>query len=190
MPTYDPPQSGISYSQALKQAWVHADTNVTVLETLAFAMSPTPFLDANGNPTEVYVVRDYQALTATLEDNAPMHAGQPVTFQPVAFEMDLAAEKEGGIPTIQLKIDNVSRQIYSLLAQLQGTLNKVTVTHRTYLSSDTSGPHVLPVTILTLQQVNVLVDSVEATCGLGDIHNSRFPADVHDVVRFPGLTAR
>jgi hypothetical protein len=190
MPTFDTPLSGVSHSQALKQAWVLADTTVTVLETLTFAMTPQPFLDENGNPTEAYVVRDFAPLTATLEADAPMHAGQPVTFLPVAFDMDLPSEQEGGVPQIALKVDNVSRQIYDLLKQLNGTLNKVTLTHRTYLTSDLSGPHTLPVTKFTLQEVSVLVDHVEAKAGLGDIHNTRFPADVHDVVRFPGLTAR
>lgn len=188
MPSFGDPINGVTHSDALKQAWVHADTSVVIHDTLSFGCAS--FRDGDGNPFEGRFVRDYVPLVATLEDDAPMNAGEEVTFQAVRFELDLCSEQEGGIPDIRISVDNVSREISDLLQQTAGTRDKVTVTHRRYLSSDTSGPHTLPVTRLTIQSATVMVDHVEASAGFGEMHNTRWPADLHDVARFPGLTAR
>jgi len=190
MPSFGPPLNGITHSDALKEAWVHAPGSVVIHDTLSFAMKPSPFLDGDGNPMEARVVNDWVPLAATLEDSAPMNAGEEVTFQPVPFELELPPEQEGGIPDIQISVDNVSRELSELLEQTDGTRNIVTVTHRRYLSSDTSGPHTIPVLTLTVRTPVVTVDRVTATAGFGEMHNTRWPADVHDVARFPGLSAR
>jgi len=190
VPTFGSPLNGISHSDALKSAWVYADGAVVIHETLSFGKKPTPFLDGSGNPTEYRFVRDFVPLNATLEDSAPVDAGVEVLFRPVPFDLDLPAEKEGGVPDITITVDNVSREVSDLLMQTQGTRDIVTVTHRTYLSSDTSGPHTLPVLTLSLQSATPDVDRVTAQAGFGELHNTRWPADIHDVKRFPGLSAR
>jgi hypothetical protein len=188
MPSFDEPINGVSHSQALKQAWVHADGSVVQHDTLTFSCAA--FLDDSNQPFEARFVNDTQDLAATLEDDAPLNAGEEVVFTACPFDMDLSAEKEGGIPDISITVDNISREVSELLLRTLGTRDKISVTYRRYLSSDTTGPHTLPVTRLTLQTAIPDVDRVEATAGFGELHDTRFPADVHDVERFPGLTAR
>jgi len=190
MPTFGDPLNGVSHSDAVKEYWVHADGSVVMHDTISFAKTPTPFVDGDGNPMEARIVRGFSHLCAVLEDDAPMNAGEEVAFTGMPFEFDLPAEQEGGIPDITLRADNVSRELSDLLNQTLGTRDVVTVTHRRYLSNDLSGPHTLPVTTLELQGASVEVDHVEAKAGFGAMHNTRWPADVHDVARFPGLTAR
>lgn len=189
MPTFGAPLNGISHSDALKQAITHAESSDPILVTLS--MYNATFVDGNGNPTELRIVRDFQDLLATLEAGAPLNGGQQVTFTALPFELVRPSEKDGGSPPeITLRIDGVSRQVLNYLKQTMGSLNVTTVTLREYLTSDTSAPHTDPPLTLELTGAEAHVDYVEAKASFGRIADTRFPADIFDNKRFPGLSAR
>jgi len=190
MPAFtDPPLNGVSHSDALKEAYVHAETTAVIHTTVE--LNNDDFTDADGNPTGIRLVRDFQDLQATLEDDAPLNPGEEVTFIGLPFEFTRPSERDGGEPPeVQLAIDNVSCEVMRQLKQTQGSLNVTTVTIREYLSTDTSAPHIDPPLVLELQGAVADVDRVTARASFGSLANSRFPADNYDAERFPGLSAR
>jgi hypothetical protein len=187
MPIFtDDPVGGVSYSDALKNAWVHGDTDVAMLTTIT--LSNPNFVDESGNPTEHYIVRDFDDLLATLEPSAPMNGGEEVLFLGAPFEFTRPSEMDDSAPNeIQLSIDNVSRHIKRALDQTMESLAVTTVTLREYLSTDTSAPHNDPVLVLELQGAEVEMGVVTARAAFGNSGNKRFPADIYDSERFPGL---
>jgi hypothetical protein len=190
MPAFtDTPLHGVAYSDALKEAWAHADSSVVIHTTLE--LSNDAFVDENGAPYAARVVRDFVDLVATLEADAPMNPGDAVTFTALPFEFTRPAETDAGAPAaVGLSLDNVSRELARLLDQTQGSLNVTTVTLREYLSTDTSAPHNDPPLVLELQGATVSLGRVEARAAFGGLANERFPADIYDAARFPGLGAR
>lgn len=189
MPTFLAPLNGVTHSEALKEALTHADTSAVILTTLELR-NPN-FRDAAGNPTAIRVVRDHAALTATLEADAPLNPGAAVEFQAIPFEFTRPSERDGGAPPeITLALDNVSREVMRHVMQTLGTLDTTSVTLRDYLSSDTSAPHTDPPLTLELTAVTASVERVDAKATLGNLANSRFPADRYDAARYPGLSAR
>jgi hypothetical protein len=189
MPTFtDDPVGGVSYSDALKEAWVHGDTSVALLTTVT--LSNANFTDENGAPTEHYLVRNFEDIAATLEADAPMNAGQEVTFQACPFDFTRPSEVDDSAPTaVTFSIDNVSRHIMRALDQTLESFDVTTITLREYLSNDLSAPHNDPPLVLELQTAEVGIDRAEATASYGDSGNKRFPADTYDITRFPGLVS-
>src|SRR5574344_1669773 len=74
-------------SEALKEAYASAPSDVILLHTLE--LRHPAFVDGDGNPTAIRVVRDHKNLICTLEDTAPLQGGQEVEFQAMAFDLEL-----------------------------------------------------------------------------------------------------
>lgn len=186
MPTFGDPLNGVSYSEALKEAWTHGDSEVVFHTTVT--LSNPQFVDSLGNQIEHRLVRDYVDLQATLEADAPMNPGQEVTFQACPFNFSRPSEVDDSAPTeMTFTIDNVSREIKRALDQTLGSFDVTTITVREYLSSDTSAPHNDPPLVLELQGATVDLGKVQARAAYGNAGNRRFPADTYDRDRFPGL---
>ena len=80
-------------SQALKEAYASAPSEVVILHTLE--LRHPSFLDEDGQHVAVKVVRDNQDLTARLEETAPLNPGEMVTFIAMGFDLELL--KMGGV---------------------------------------------------------------------------------------------
>jgi hypothetical protein len=188
MPTYLPAVQGIQRSEAIAESMASATAGDPILLTLEI-YHPS-FVDDNGDPTAARVVNDYRNLAATLEADAPLDASTEVTFIGVPFRYTRQEQTDSGAPAgVQIEIDNVSLAITRLLAQLPGSLDPIRCIEREYLPSDTSAPHVLPVTKLYLSGVEVDVTSVKATVSFGDLTNRRFPVDEYTREQWPALAA-
>ena len=74
-------------SEALKEAYASAPSNVVILHTLE--LRHPAFKDENGNSTAIRVVRDNVNHTCRLEDNAPLDGGKEVEFVDLAFDLQL-----------------------------------------------------------------------------------------------------
>lgn len=176
------------YQQALKEAYAANPADDVVLDTIE--IRHPAFVDDNGNATAIRIVRGYDDIVATLESDAPLNAGQAVTFIGAAFNFVLPGFEEGQIPQLQITLDNVSREVTEHLEQAIGQLAPIEVTYRPYLHSDLSGPQMDPPIHMLLTSVTVDVFQVTGTATLNDVHNWGFPATVggyYTTSRFPGL---
>lgn len=170
-------------SEALKEAYASADVSVVIINTLE--IRHPAFVEP------IRVVSDYAPVSAKLEANAPLNAGQVVTFQPFAFEMTLPEVMDKGVPELSLKIDNVSREIIQNIELAIPQPDKLEVTYRAYLSNDmlTNGPHNDPPLHLTITSIEADAMAIQARASIADFVNKKFPSQEYDETRFPGLIA-
>lgn len=168
-----------SLKEAIKEAYALAPTGVVILNTLEFRHP------AFTQP--IRCVLDYQNLTATLEADAPVDAGQAVEFVAYAFDMTLPPVDESARPEILIVIDNVSREITDQLDAAAELPDKIELTYRPYLSTDTSAPQMDPPLHLVVTEVDADNARITARGTFGDYSNKRFPAEDYSTARFPGL---
>lgn len=176
------------YQQALKEAYAANPTDAVVLDTLE--VRHPAFVDDLGNPTAIRVVIGYDDIVATLEAGAPLDAGKAVTFIAGAFNFMLPGFKEGEVPSLEITLDNVSRDITAHIEQAIGQLTPIEITYRPYLASDLSAPQMDPPINMILTNVKVDVFKVTGTATLNDVHNWGFPGGLNGLytqARFPGL---
>lgn len=189
MPTFRDPVRGVSYSQALAEAYASAPDDEIVLDTLEFRHSL--FVDGSGNPTAVWVVNDHTELLAYLEAGAVISGGAQVTFQPVRFSFARPSESESGAaPEISVQVDNVARILIPYLDLVKESKELVTLTWRQYLANDLTAPHIDPPVALTVTSVQADMNSVALRAGFADLTNRRFPGREYTARLFPGLVAR
>ena len=102
-----------SLSEALKEAYASAPSDVILLHTLE--LRHPAFVDGDGSPTAIRVVRDHVNHKCTLEDTAPLNAGLEVEFQAMAFDLELPPVNTTPLPEITFTLDNVARDIMDYL---------------------------------------------------------------------------
>jgi len=173
-------------SQAIKEAYASAPSNVIILHTLE--LRHPAFVDELSNPIAVRVVRDNQDLTARLEATAPLNAGAMVLFTAMGFDLELPAIDTSPVPEISITLDNVSRELVKHLDAAVQTQDKIEITYRPYLSTDLEGPQLDPPFTLVLTEVTADAMRITGRARMLDIGNKAFPSDVYNALRFPGLS--
>ncbi len=172
--------------QAIREAYASAPSDVVILHTLE--LRHPAFVDDDGEPTAIRVVRDHVDLNARLETDAPLDAGKKVRFVALGFELELPPVDTAPVPEIAVTLDNVSREIVRHLDDAATSLQKIEVTYRPYLSTDLEGPQMDPPITLVLTEVEADVFRVTGRARMLDIGNKSFPAETYTAKRFPGLT--
>jgi hypothetical protein len=173
-------------TEAIKEAYANTSDDDVLFETLEFVHSS--FLDEEGNQTPIRVVRDYQDLEATLEDTAPVNAGQKVKFIRFAFDIVLPEISQGASKEITITIDNVSQLIGENIDRSKDTNEKIIVIYRPFLLSDLSQPQINPPYQFILRSVEVNEMQVVGKASFEiDFTNRSFPSDTYTSERFPGL---
>ena len=172
-------------SEALREAYASAPSNVVILHTLE--IRHPDFRDEAGNSTAIRVVRDQQDLIARLEASAPINAGQQVRFVAMGFELDLPPVDIAPVPEIAITLDNVTREIVKHLDEASISESPIEVTYRPYLSNDLSGPQMDPPITLVITEVEADVQRVTAKARMADIGNKTFPSRLYTATEFPGL---
>lgn len=166
-------------SQAIKEAYASApDTDVAYHTLEIYHPSFT---------TPIRVVRDFVDLSAKLESTAPRDASTYVTFVGYAFDIVPPEVSSTGVPTLQITIDNVARDIMAGLEQAVMTSTPITVIYRMFLASDLTGPQNNPPMALTIISISADVFKVTATATFGDLVNKKFPSVLYNIETFPGL---
>ena len=95
--------------QAIREAYASAPADTVILHTLE--LRHPAFVDDDGRPTAVRVVRDHVDLTARLEAGAPLDGGETVRFVALSFDLELPPVDTAPVPEIAVTLDNVSREI-------------------------------------------------------------------------------
>ncbi|QTD91754.1 DUF1833 family protein [Burkholderia anthina] len=173
-------------SEALAEVYASNPEDDFVLNTLEIR-HPT-FIDDDGNPTAIRVVADHEPLTAMLEDDAPMNAGQSVRFEAMAFGFALPSTEEGQAPQLSVKLDGVSREAVGHLENAIGQTEQIEVTHRRFLAADpAAGPQDGEPLTLYAGVATANLTQVEMTATLTDVHNKAFPNRIYSPSVFVGL---
>ncbi|MCM1323369.1 MAG: DUF1833 domain-containing protein [Acetobacter sp.] len=173
-------------SEALKEAYASAPSDVILLHTLE--LRHPSFVDENGKPTAIRVVRDNVNHICTLEDSAPLDAGKEVEFIAMGFDLELPPIEAIPVPEITLTLDNVSTEIIQYLDRAVETQDMIEMTYRPYLSNDLSGPQMNPPITLVITEITADISKISATARMMDIGNKSFPAENYTVKKYPGLS--
>jgi hypothetical protein len=182
MPDYLPAQLGMTYSEALAEAYASATAGDPALTTLE--------LHHPAFSVPARVVSDTRDLLATLEATAPVDPSTQVTFTALPFRAAPPEQSDSGAPApVQIEIDNISLDLADLLLQARDSFEPVQVYVREYLPSDTSAPHILPVLVMEMSDIALDVQSATAQLSFGNLTNMRWPAHLYTRERFPALGA-
>lgn len=174
-------------SQAIREAYASAPSDLVIYHTLE--LRHPAFVDEYGNPAPIRVVRDWADLTVTLEDSAPLNAGEEVTFIRFSFDFNKPEVAATGVPQLTIEIDNVDRAIVANIEAALTTTDLVEATYREFISSDLSGPQNDPPIHMTIMSITADVFKVKAVAGFPDLMNRRFPTLEYSSEVFPGLAA-
>ena len=166
-------------SQAIKEAYASAPNTSVAYHTLEIYHPSFT--------TPIRVVRDFVDLSARLESTAPRDASTYVTFVGYAFDIVPPEVSSTGVPSLQITIDNVARDIMANLELAVTTSTPITVIYRMFLSTDLTGPQNNPPMALTIISISADVFKVTATATFGDLVNKRFPSVTYNIETFPGL---
>lgn len=176
----------LALSEAIREAYASAPADTVILHTLE--LRHPSFLDDDGQPTAIRVVRDHVDLMARLEEGAPVDGGSIVRFVAMGFELELPPVDTAPVPEITVTLDNVSRELVRHLDAASTSQDKIEVTYRPYLSTDREGPQMDPPITLILTEVEADVFRITGRARMLDIGNKAFPAETYTARRFPGLT--
>lgn len=168
-------------SAAIREAYASAPSDVVILHTLELRH---PSFDQ-----PIRVVNDHKDLTARLEPTAPQNPGEDVLFVRFAFRFSLPDVMSTGMPEIEIEIDNLAPEIISYMDTAAQTEQLIEVTYRPYLSTDLKSPQMDPPLTLVLHDVEATIFTVRGRASFGDFGNRRFPNQLYDAQRFPGLVA-
>jgi hypothetical protein len=180
------PVPDASLSEAIREAYTSAPSDVVILHTLE--LRHPGFLDEQGAPTAIRVVRDRVDLFAHLESSAPLHPGEEVRFVAMAFDLNLPAVDSMPVPEVEITLDNVTREVMRHLDAAVQSQQMIEVTYRPYLSNDLSGPQMDPPLTLVLSFVEANPLRISARARMVDIGNKAFPGRTYTAKEFPGLT--
>lgn len=184
------------WGEALEEAYASAPTDEVVLHTLE--LRHPSFTDAEGNPSAVRLVRDPGTLLETiddvevyglrlrLEDDAPMNAGEFVTFVSCMFDFSLPGQAEGSLPEVEVSLDNVTREVSGYLDTAVGERATLELTYREFLASDKGTPQFI-LSGLSLSRVRSTVFRVSGSASFVDLLNSSFPKKLYRPSEFRGL---
>ena len=172
-------------SQALKEAYASAPSNVIIHPTLELYHSA--FKDSEGNPAPIRVVRDYNNLTAKLESTAARNPNEYVDF--IAFNFEFTKPEVGpdNVPSITITMDNIDRSIVANIEQTMGTYEQIKVIYREYISTNLSAPQNNPPIEMSIMSISVTSMKVTATAGFPNLMNRRFPTKEYTTEVFTGL---
>ncbi len=148
-------------SQALRDTYASVGPEI-VLYTLE--------LNHKTFPGPFYMVRNWEDFEANLENSGPL-----VTFQKFAFDFTEPKKDAVGNASLNIRIDNVSREMSELLENsIDGSQTPIEVVYRIYLASDPSGPQNTPLK-LSMRNITTTNTSASGTAEIIPLINRRFP---------------
>lgn len=179
MPNYQTARNGVSMSYAQ-------------LEAAAVAPVTRPML----NTYELYhplsgrhrFVADNENLLATLEADAPADASTEVEFLAAPLTIDKPDESDtAATPETTLSLDNVSGLMSSQLDLTRGSLTPWELTERVFAGDDTSGPAILPPTVLDVDGVAIKGTALALKASFGNPNDVNVPRRTFKRSDYPGL---
>lgn len=127
-------------------------------------------------------------MTFGIEDGADFNGGETVTFQAVPFHAERPEFAEGRVPTCDVSIDNVGRELIPQIEAAVQVKADLAVLFREYRSDDLTEPCYGPIRFI-MRKVRINGTTVVGTAQLDDLTNRKFPHKIASVQEFPGLVA-
>jgi hypothetical protein len=158
----------------LKRVYASAPQDLRYVETLELTHSkfPEPF----------YITNDTQTWEFTLEDNSVK------LFKILPFKIVLPAQDGMGRQDLRISIENVGLEaVEAMDAAGQDPSENINVVYRVYLDKPLSAPQNSPPLRLTVTNISMTLDTIEATATKADTLNRAFPGVVYRTDNYPGL---
>ncbi|OHV13017.1 DUF1833 family protein [Kushneria phosphatilytica] len=129
----------------------------------------------------IRVVRGYEDITVLLED------GSEAEFQASGIEIALPKTDNSGSQSLKFGLDNVHGTVQQAVDAANDAGEQVTVTYRSYLSSDLTTPAEPPIR-MPLKKVSMEGATVNITAAYADIIGWAWPRRRYTTSFAPGLT--
>lgn len=183
-------------SDALKEAYASAPSDKVIINTLSLYFNG---LKPDGeNEDELYFFSGFQGdyrtdkgvpmLQARLEDTSRFHPGEVIEFMAIPFKIILPDISSEATATGKLKIDGVGRDVTDQLKAAVEVGEAIELTYRQYLSDvKLDGPQNIPVMEFNISNVGATALTVSGSITTTSIGTLRFPKEVYDRDRWPGL---
>ncbi len=172
----------ITATRAWEEAAATVDVTERMLVTLEFVHS---VFTENGAPAPIRAVMNTEDMRFRLDGNAPLNAGELVTFKAIPFGIEYPSIGQLGAEA-GIWIDNVNREVGRYLQPATALNESVRVIFRGYLKSDPDtvghGPYQL-----LLRNVKRKASRLEGTLTIADPTRLRVMREVYDQARFPAL---
>jgi Domain of unknown function (DUF1833) len=173
-------RKGVTLNQALQEAAASSPIGRAMLygyelwhETLA---EPIRF------------VNNTEAMTATLEADAPRNAGEAVEFLAIPLAMERPEESDtAASPSVTLSRPDVSGILKAALDDARGSLASWTIIERLYASDDLSTPAMLPPLTYELTSAQIAGAAAKITAAFDDDANVAIPRITFKGDEYPGL---
>lgn len=179
MPTYQSPRHGVSMSYAQMEAAAVAPLQRAMLNTFEL------YHPLSGRHR---FVADNENLLATLEADAPADASTEVEFLAAPLSVNKPDESDAAAtPETTLSLDNVAGLMSAELDKTRGSLEPWPLTERVYASDDTSGPAILPPTVLEVESVAIKGTALAIKAGFGNPNNVNVPRRTFKRANYVGL---
>ena len=172
----------------LREHFASGTADEVPVDTLEFS-HPSFVAEDGVTPAAARFVNDPHddaGFDATLEDDAPMNAGETVNFACGQFDAQLPDQNTTGLPTCQISVDNVTRQLMPLLKLAAQNPAPIGVIYRCYVASDTLAPAQI-VTNMTMKNANASFTRVTANIGFDDFLGKPFLTSTYNHKDHPGL---
>jgi hypothetical protein len=161
-------------SDELKRVYTSAPRDDYYIETLSIEH---PLI------TTRYLTNQYPSFTADLEDTTP------ITFEYVPFQVIPPRASEDAALSLQVAIDNTSRELVDELEILSAQPTEpIILKYRVYTASDLTSPANDPPMTLDITSLNMTNSIITFSAGTTNLRSLPFPKVLYTVEEFPGLS--
>ena len=168
----------------LKENYTTAPSNQVEIHTIHLQYNDSNN-DSNNTPNNVRYANTHDDPVNTIqltEEN-----GTTVNYERRWFEISIPSLNDRGAVAGKLQIENVDLAITDIINEIAGTLNKITLTYRIYLSTDLTVPQINPPPLFYLTNAVISVDQVRFQLVHPNLVNRSYPHRVYTVNEFPQL---
>jgi hypothetical protein len=181
---------GSPYSDDLREFMYSNTPDLVALDTIELR-HPAFVAEDGVTPAAARIVNDGDDLVVTLPDDAPMNAGEEVTFTRCRFDLTLPESNGPGLPSCQLGVENIGEELMAPIEAAVTVPKPIQITYRQVLcpKDDAAAPGEIGVEIdgMTLRRVNATALRVTGTAGFEDDLNTPFPRKKYTPQEYPGL---
>lgn len=176
-------------------AEARASASVDQFELEAVEIRHPAWVDENDLPAALRLVLDNRDWNLLHEPEAPLNAGQTVTYVSTAMRIIRPEQTEGQIGTVGLAFDFVSRAVLPWIDEALSIRADGQLTLRSWLAGrnmstgdyTVSGPPREILKGLIVRKITASATSIELSASFKDLVNIGFPRRLFEPSEFPGL---
>lgn len=179
-----------SFTEAWEEAV--ATANPHLVEFVTLELNHSAFVDESEERVSIRAVASAEDHDFVIENTAVYDAGETVTFTAIPFEFMWPDMSDDSVPAVEVKIDNIGREILPYVIAATKLNEPVSMIIRVYTVDTRDDSSVLsngpPPPVLYLRDVSITDLEVRAKASPGDLYNRRAMRIVYDLTNYPTLT--